>query len=160
MSKNNLFFRTINLFLKIQRNLRVQLVLIFLMSLFTTSCVTEVIEKEKISLIKSHNIKSKLGNFKVEFYQVQNTYDVQITSENFIAKEGLYTFSFARAEKCPKDFADLQSIQHIAPTDAVMITNSQSQSVYRKISLDQLPDKLILTARIKNKDSLLLCSTF
>lgn len=160
MSKNKLFFRAISFFLKFQRNLVNRLIIISLLSICASSCVTEVVEKEKTALIKSHTIKSKLGDFKVEFYQVQNTYDALITSENFVAKEGLYTFSFARTEKCPKDFAELQSVQHIAPTDAVMMTNSQPQSVYRKISIDQLPNKLILTARIKQKDSLLICSSF
>lgn len=160
MSKNKLFFRAISFFLKFQRNLANRLIIISLLSICASSCVTEVVEKEKTALIKSHTIKSKLGDFKVEFYQVQNTYDALITSENFVAKEGLYTFSFARTEKCPKDFAELQSVQHIAPTDAVMMTNSQPQSVYRKISIDQLPNKLILTARIKQKDSLLICSSF
>lgn len=136
----------------------VLLLFIFLVS----GCVTEVVNTDQVKILKTNVVNSKLGLIKVDFIQVGSTFDIQITSENFKAKEGLYTFSIARMTDCPKKFDEIQNSKgQILSADSVLIKeNSKNQSIYRKISTDQLPDKLILTARLQNKDSLLFCSTF
>lgn len=136
---------------------------VFLLFIFLLAgCVTEVVSTEQNKLLKTNVVNSKLGLIKVDFIQIGSTYDIQITSENFKAKEGLYTFSIARMTACPKKFEDIQiSKGQILSADSVLLKdNKKNQSIYRKISTDQLPDKLILTARLQNKDSLLFCSTF
>lgn len=135
---------------------------LLLFIILASGCVTEVVNKEQAKILKTNVVNSKLGLIKVDFFQVDRTYDIQITSENFKAKEGLYTFSIARMIDCPKKFEDIQNSKgQILSADSFLVKeNSKNQSIYRKISTDQLPDKLILTARIQNKDSLLFCSTF
>lgn len=128
---------------------------------FFSGCVTEVIEKEKPKPLKVHNIPSKLGTFNLQISQLDATYDIQMTSEDFSAREGLYTFSYTVADKCPKTLSELQQLKNVISTDAVLIkAGVKKQFIYKKISTDIIPNKMLLTARINEKDSLLLCSSF